>query len=129
MKMPKSSFVEIMGDNPYNRILDFLITERGLFDYSITEMAGQTGVAWVTVQGILRHLLRENAIKRTRTVGKAEMFMLNEDSPVAQVLVAAYLMITKVMFDIEKYKNHVSVAYNIGREDINIKVMQEPIKA
>lgn len=114
----KSSYIEVMGDNPKNRIIDFLITERGLFDYSKTEIAKEADVAWGTTDKIIDDLHKEGIINKTREVGRADMYMLNEKNPIAQVLIASYLLITKSMLRYEAEGGCLSIQLSVTQKRI-----------
>jgi hypothetical protein len=67
------------------RLLDFftLYTE---WDYSKTDIAENSEVSIRTVLRSIPYLEEHQIIKRTRTVGKAEMYQTNKDSPLIQHL-------------------------------------------
>ncbi len=81
-----SSFLEVMGDYPLNRVLDFLLTFDE-FDYSLTEIAENAGVGYSTLQLLWPKVEQNNLIACTRKVGKSSMFMLNKKNPVVQELI------------------------------------------
>ena len=116
----KSSYIEVMGDNPKNRIIDFLVTERGLFDYSKTEIAKEADVAWGTTDKIIDDLVKDGIVKKTREVGRAEMYMLNEKNPIAQMLVASYLLITKSMLQYEAEGGCLSIQLSVTQKRITV---------
>ena len=72
-----SSFVLVMGNTPFIRVVDFLLENRP-FDYSKTEIAKNAEVGWSTLHGIWKILERAKIVKQTRIVGKSKMFKLNE---------------------------------------------------
>ena len=89
-----SSFLRVFGISPKIKILDFLLTERGLYDYPLTEIAENSGVSLVTTRRVVNRLLKEGIVKITRKVGKAEMFALDESSPFVQKIIAVDREIT-----------------------------------
>ncbi len=95
--MNETAFVRVLGRSPIIRLLDFLILERGLFDYSISEISENTGVSWITVGKLLKSLARNGIVKKTRRVAKAEMYVLDEENPVVQVLIGIYNMLSRIM--------------------------------
>ena len=97
--MNKSSWIEVMGDTPYNKVLDFLMTQRGLFDYSKTEIAKESKTSWVSTQKIIRLMLKVGIVKKMREVGRTSMYMIDENNPIARAVVLAWLTVTKAMFD------------------------------
>ncbi|MBI2546025.1 hypothetical protein HYV81_02485 [Candidatus Woesearchaeota archaeon] len=75
----KSLFIEFMGDSPTIRVLDYLLTERGL-DFSISDMARNAKIGRATLYRIWDDLLKNAIIIPTRTIGKAKLFKLNKES-------------------------------------------------
>lgn len=82
----KSVLVEVLGDTPIIRVLDFLLIEGKYFDYSLTDIANNAGVSKITLNKILPKLEELGIVKETRTVGQAKMYMLNKDSPLSKKL-------------------------------------------
>ncbi|VVB81419.1 Uncharacterised protein [uncultured archaeon] len=94
----KSLFLEVMGDSPINRVLDFLITFKD-FDYSLTDVCGNSDVSWSTLHLFWKDLERNRIVKQTRVVGKAKMFRLDEANPVVKELVRMHWLIAKTYTD------------------------------
>ena len=67
-----SIFVEIFGNSPIIKVLDFLITFAD-FDYPMTEIAKNSGVSYSTLQTIWSNLIKNNIAIKTRRVGKSDM--------------------------------------------------------
>ncbi len=74
--MEKSLFIEFMGDSSTIRVLDYLLTERGL-DFSITDLAENAGISRATLYRIWDKLIKNKIIIHTRDIGKAKLFKLN----------------------------------------------------
>ena len=68
----KTAFLEIFGDSPILRVLDFLVVNEE-FDYSMTDIANLSGVGYSTLKLFLGRLEEEEVMICTRTVGKAKM--------------------------------------------------------
>lgn len=68
-------------------MLDFLLVERGLYDYSLTEIAENSGVSWATLHQIFPKLEKMEIVKETRTIARAKLFMINEENPLVQKLI------------------------------------------
>lgn len=81
-----------------SKILDHVATMRGL-DYSISDISRISGVNFKTTLNIIHKLEEQEVIKKTRTVGKAMMYMLNENSPQAK-------SIGRLAFEIAKKRNN-----------------------
>ncbi len=89
----KSLFIEFMGDSPMIRVLDYLLTEREL-DFSITDMAENSGIGRATLYRIWDGLIRNNIIVHTREIGKAKLFKLNIENPKIKKLIEMHDMLT-----------------------------------
>ncbi len=79
-------FVEVFGNNPIIKVLDFLITFQ-LFDYPLTDIAKNSGVGYSTLQTFWDKLERNNIVIKTRRVGKSDLYKLNTDNPAVQQLI------------------------------------------
>ena len=82
----ETTFVELFGKNPFIKVLDFLITYQ-LFDYPLTEIAKKSGVSYSSLQTFWGKLEKNNLVKKTRRVGKSDMYKLNTDNPAVQQLI------------------------------------------
>lgn len=87
-----------MGDSPYIRILDFLISGQE-FDYNMTEIAREAGVGWSVFTKIWVYLIEKNIIKQTRTIGNAKLFRLNKENPFVKKLIKFDWELTKLETD------------------------------
>lgn len=76
----KSLFIELFGDSPTIRILDFLLTEREL-DFSISDMARNAGIGRATLYRIWEQLIKNEIILPTRIIGKSKLYKLNIKNP------------------------------------------------
>ncbi len=81
----ESAFIEIFGNNPVMKVLDFLITFQ-LFDYPLTEIAKNSGVGYSTLQTFWNNLERNNIVIKTRRVGKSDLYKLNTNNPAVKQL-------------------------------------------
>src|SRR3989344_7367984 len=89
-----SVFVEVFGNNPVIKVLDFLITFAD-FDYPLTEIARNSGVSYSTLQTFWEKLDRNNVIVKTRRVGKSDLFKLNTENPAVKQLIELDWKLTK----------------------------------
>lgn len=85
MEAKNSIFVETFGGAPAIKVLDFFLTFDN-FDYSKSQVAEETGVSRITLDGIWNELVSKKIIVKTRTIGRAEMFKLNKETPRVKVL-------------------------------------------
>lgn len=90
----KTSFLELFGDSPILRIMDFLIVNED-FDYSMTDIASLSGVGYSTLKLFWNRLEKEGIIVNTRTVGKAKMYKLNVTNPIMKKFREFYWETTK----------------------------------
>jgi len=84
--MSNTIFVEVFGNNPVIKVLDFLITFQ-LFDYSLTEIAKNSGVSYSTLQTFWDKLEKNNIVIKTRRVGKSNLYKLNTKNPAVKQLI------------------------------------------
>ena len=96
----KSLFIEFMGDSPMIRVLDYLLTEREL-DFSITDMAENSGIGRATLYRIWGNLIKNKIIVHTRDIGKAKLFKLNMGNNKIKKLIEIYDMLA-----LEELKKH-----------------------
>jgi len=82
----QSVFIDVFGENPAVKILDFLITFKA-FDYPLTEIAKNAKISYSTLQTIWPRLEQHNLIIKTRRIGKSDLFKLNTDNPAVQQLI------------------------------------------
>lgn len=91
----KSVFVEYFGDYPLVRVLDFLIESRDM-DYSMTEVAKNSGVGWTAFSDIWPKLVKKEIVTFTRKVGNAKLFRLNIKNAWVKELIKMDNVITKL---------------------------------
>lgn len=90
----KTIFLEIFGDTPILRVLDFLIVNED-FDYSMTDIAHLSGVGYSTLKLFWERLETEGIVIQTRIVGKAKMYKLHIVNPVVKKFRDFYWETTK----------------------------------
>ena len=91
----KSVFVEYFGDYPLIRVLDFLIEGRDM-DYSMTEIAKNSGVGWRAFSDIWPQLTKKEIVVFTRKIGNAKLFRLNIKNAWVKELIKMDSIITKL---------------------------------
>lgn len=80
-----SVFIQLFGDYPLIRVLDFFLEEY-LFDYSKTQVAELSGISFNTLDLFWNRLIELGIIKKTRKVGNSEMYQLNRENMIVQKL-------------------------------------------
>lgn len=81
-----SVFVEVFGNSPIIKVLDFLITFAD-FDYPMTEIAKNSRVSYSTLQTFWHKLEKNNIVIKTGRVGKSDLFKLNTENPAVKELI------------------------------------------
>ena len=96
IKMKEQSvFVDYFGNYPLIRVLDFLIVGRDM-DYSMTEIAKNSGVGWTAFSDIWPKLMSKKIVVLTRKVGNAKLFKLNTKNLWVQELIKMDKIITRL---------------------------------
>ncbi len=90
----KTIFLQIFGDSPILRVLDFLIINEE-FDYSMTDIAKLSGVGYSTLKLFWNNLEKNKIIVNTREVGKAKMYKLNLENSIVKRFREFYFETTK----------------------------------
>ena len=90
----KTAFLEIFGDSPILRVMDFLVVNEE-FDYSMTDIASLSGVGYATLKLFWNRLERGGIVANIRTVGKAKMYKLNMVNPTVRKFRDFYWETTK----------------------------------
>ena len=84
--MGKSAFVRIFGVSPFIKTIDFFLCEGRTWEYTITDVSKHTKIARATLYKIFERLLKLRLIKKTKKVGTAQLYRLNEDEPFVKTL-------------------------------------------
>lgn len=112
--LEKSIFLQVVGDTPKLRILDFLLTFQK-FDYSLTEIARNAKISYSNLMLIWPELIKTGIVTQTRTVGKSKMFKLNEKNPIVQEL-------SRLQWSIAKFIVHRRLGIAEEIKEIKVKV-------
>ncbi len=83
-----SVFLEVVGDSPRMRILQYLIEGRD-FDYTLTDVLN-AGVSWGTLHSEFPKLLDLGIVIKVREVGRAKLYKINKENPTAKRLIDLY---------------------------------------
>ena len=102
----QTAFVETFGSSPLIKVLDFFMTYRE-FDYSLTDIAKESGVSWTTLNSFFFKLVEKGVVKETRQVGRAKLYKLNADNPIVQKLIEINNLVTSRAVDEELEKQEV----------------------
>ena len=105
--MVKSLFLEIVGKSPRMKILQYLIEGRH-FDFSLSDIAEDSGVSWRTLHIIFPKLIKYRLVIKTREVGRAKLYKINKDNQISKKLMELYDYITTS--NLNKYKEKEIIA-------------------
>ncbi len=103
-----TAFIEVFGSSPLIKVLDFLMTYRE-FDYSLSDIAKESGVGWNTLHSFFFRLVEKGIVKETRQVGRAKLYKLNTESPIAGNLIEINNLVTSKAIDDELKKQELEV--------------------
>lgn len=84
--MEKSLLIQYLGDTPKLRIIDFFLENRS--DYSKKEIIENVGISKTTFYKVWDELVQFNILRPTRKYGMAQLYALNEGSPVIKKFMA-----------------------------------------
>ncbi len=91
----KFVFDRIAKGNPAMRVIDFLIQNKDS-DFTITEIADGADVARTTLwSGLLNFILDEGLIIKTREVGNAKLYKINQDDEKVKTLIKLHKNLEK----------------------------------
>lgn len=93
-----NAFLEFFGDNPNSRLLDFLISGRE-FDYSLSDLALNSGIGWSTLHRIFPRFEKQCIVVKTREIGRAKLYKLNSQNDEVKLLVSLHNRIIKKQLD------------------------------
>ncbi len=65
------------------RVIDFFL-ENDIFDHSKTQVAEEAEVSFNTMEKFWDKLEKFKIVKKTRKVGKSQLYQLNKDSPIVE---------------------------------------------
>ncbi len=104
----KTSFVMIFGESPVVKVIDFLIDNQE-FDYSLTDIAKGAEVGWTTLHQFWPKLVKLNVVRKTRKIGRAELYKLNQESALVKKLIEIDMLVSKQLIQKELTKQEIVV--------------------
>src|SRR3989338_1680264 len=84
----ESIFLEHVGDNPRMSVLQYFIEGRD-FDYTLTDLL-HCGVSWGTLNTLVPKLLELEIVVKTRKIGRATLYKINEENMTVKQLMQLY---------------------------------------
>ena len=91
----KSLFLDVVGNTPTMRLLQYFIEGRK-FDYTLTDLAKNSGVSWATLYTIIPKLQKFGIVKVVRQVGRVKLYKINEENKIAGYLIQLYDYILQI---------------------------------
>ena len=83
--MEKSSFTLVFGNSPFVKVLDFFMQFED-FDYPISFISKETETKWETVEKVIEILVKKGFVKKTRRLGKAQLYGLDKENKLTKLL-------------------------------------------
>ena len=90
----------VFGDSPTSKILDFLIDNQE-FDYSLTNISEGAEIAWSTLHEFWSDLVKLGIVRKTRKIGRAELYKLNLENPLVKKLIEIDILVSKQLIQLE----------------------------
>ena len=107
--MEESIFLDHIGNSPQMRVLQYLIEGRN-FDYTLTDLLN-AGVSWGTLNSLLPKLLELGIVIKTRKIGRATLFKINQKNIAVNQLILLYdNLILKKLNQIGETENKVEIS-------------------
>ena len=104
----ESIFLKYIGDNPRMRVLQYLIEGRE-FDYTLTDLL-HAGVSWGTLNTLVPKLLELGIVVKTRKIGRATLYKLNQQNIAVKQLVELYdTLLLKKLKSMEELDKNIEV--------------------
>jgi len=94
----------VFGETPLLKVLDFLL-DFDSFDYSIGQISKETETKWESVENALNFLMEKGIVKKTRKVGKAQLYMLNKENELTKLIQEIDIRISKFFIE-QIFKKH-----------------------
>jgi len=82
----KSLLLNLTGDLPLFKIIDFLLDNKGM-DFSKTDIAEGAEISRASLFNYWEELDKHNIVKVTRSFGKTKLYTLNSKNPVTQKII------------------------------------------
>ena len=103
-------FTQVFGNMPTVRLIDFFLCEGSYFDYSLTDIAKNSGISWRTLHQIMPKLIKSGIVEQTRQIGRAKLYALNKDNLLAKRLLELQFKLASDLADKTiKQKTHIQM--------------------
>ena len=94
----RSLLMQLTGEMPLFRIIDFLVENKGL-DFTKKDIIEGAGISRATLFNYWNELEKKEIVKVTRTFGKTKLYTLNTKSPVVKRILDLELALIKQSMD------------------------------
>jgi len=84
-----TSFLEVLGDSPTNKVLDFLI-ENDRTSWSMNEIRDNANVGYSTLKLILPIMLKNDLIEVDKKIGKIKLYVIKKDGKIVKKIYELY---------------------------------------
>ncbi len=108
VKSEWGEFCNVIGVNPRNRILEFLIETKGV-DFTIGDIAREIGLNRATTYNTIEELIKEGYIILTRKVSGAQLYKLNTEKNEVKVLIETFNLVLKRIVEESQIKQRVRI--------------------
>src|SRR3989344_775037 len=82
----KSLLLNLTGDMPMFKIVDFLLDNKGM-DFSKTDIAKGAEISRASLFNYWTEIEKHGIVKTTRSFGKTKLYTLNNKNPVTQKII------------------------------------------
>jgi len=86
--MSSQNIFSVIGESPTRKVIEYLIEGRD-FDYTLTDLTN-AGVSWGTLHVIFPKLIKYGLVAKTRDVGRAKLYKINQENTIAKKLIELY---------------------------------------
>lgn len=104
----KSLFLKSQGDNPRNRIWEFLIVFKE-YDYNIKDIAKNSKISYSSAKRLVKDFLKKGMIVQTREIGNAKMYKLNTEGSVVKRFIDFFWAVVDSESEINKEKEKINI--------------------
>ncbi len=112
MTNKKSIFLDIFGDTPLLRVIEFFLTYPQ-FDYTKSYVAKEAGISRITMEKIWSELIKKDIIIKARNIGNAQTYKLNREDPRVRVLMKTVLELSRGYLEslkgVEHHKGRIAI--------------------
>ncbi len=99
----KGMFCEVYGHSIRNRILEYALENKGL-DFAVGDMAKECSISKPKAYEIIKKFESKGYIKKSRIVGRTQLYMLNEESKRVKLFLRDFKECLKIV--VQERKNN-----------------------